>query len=302
MSSTATARDRFADYVPVSERLEQFYSDHPLGRILTSIVEHDAENGFVLIRAEVYRQQEDAVPSATGHAFENRSEGYVNKTSYIENCETSATGRALAMLGYEIKRGIASREEMEKTDRMKQDDQRSEILCPDCGSGASVIKGKPEYGGGYLCYKKKGGCGAKWGSEPAEEKPKRASNKDVNEARRVLVQSVVDAFKTLNKLGDVPPWTPAKSNEYVALHFMGAAGVDELGDDQVSDLLRMLSERIDSLKGGAEKKTNLIASIRSFFDTDKHLENFMKDHGGKKLEELTIPELETIELDVKVPF
>jgi len=164
MSSTATARDRFADYVPVSERLEQFYTDHPQGRILTSIVEHDAENGFVLIRAEIYRQQEDSVPSATGHAFENRSEGYVNKTSYIENCETSATGRALAMLGYEIKRGIASREEMEKTERMKQDDQRSEIVCPDCGSGASVIKGKAEYGGGYLCFKKKGGCGSKWGS------------------------------------------------------------------------------------------------------------------------------------------
>ena len=302
MSSAATARDRFADYVPVSERLEHFYSDHPQGRILTSIVEHDAENGFVLIRAEVYRQQDDSVPSATGHAFENRSEGYVNKTSYIENCETSATGRALAMLGYEIKRGIASREEMEKTDRMKQDDQRSEVMCPDCGSGASVIKGKPEYGGGYLCFKKKGGCGAKWGSETQEEKPKRASKKDVDESRRVLVQSAVDGFKTLNKLGDVPPWTPAKASEYVALHFQGADGVDALDDDQISDLLRMLSERIDSLKGGEEKKANLIASIKSYFDTDLHLENYMKDHGGRKLEELTVTELEKIELDVSVPF
>lgn len=302
MSSTATARDRFADYVPVSERLEQFYTDHPKGRILTSIVEHDAENGFVLIRAEIYRQQDDSVPSSTGHAFENRSEGYVNKTSYIENCETSATGRALAMLGYEIKRGIASREEMEKTERMKQDDQQAEIVCPDCGSGASVIKGKAEYGGGYLCFRKKGGCGAKWGAEPAEEKPKRASSKDVSEARRVLVQSVADAFKTLNALGHVPPWTKKAANGYVSLHFQGAAGVDELEDDQVSDLLRMLSEKIDGLKGGGEKKLSLIASIKSMFDSELHLTNYMKDHGGKKLEDLTVPELEVIEQDVQIPF
>jgi hypothetical protein len=301
MSATQAARDRFADYVPVSERLEHFYSDHPQGRILTNIVEHDAENGFVLIRAEVYREQGDAVPSATGHAFENRSEGYVNKTSYIENCETSATGRALAMLGYEIKRGIASREEMEKTDRMSAEPGHAENVCPNCGETKAVIKGKAEYGGGWLCFLKKGGCGAKWGGE-AEEKPKRASSKDVNESRRVLIQSVADAFKLLNKLGDVPPWTKRSVNEYVALHFQGAAGVDELEDEQVSDLLRMLSEKINSLKGGDEKKKGLIASIETNFDTPQHLENYMKDHGGKNLEELSIPELEAIEKEVGVPF
>lgn len=169
MVAATQAKDRFADYVPVSERLEQFYSDHPEGRILTNIVEHDAENGFVLIRAEVYRQQDDAVPAATGHAFENRSEGFVNKTSYIENCETSATGRALALLGYEIKRGIASKEEMEKTERMATPEQTDAMKCPDCGETKAVIKGKAEYGGGYLCFKKKGGCGAKWDTAPKTE-------------------------------------------------------------------------------------------------------------------------------------
>lgn len=172
MSATQAVKDRFADYVPVSERLEQFYSDHPEGRILTTIVEHDAENGFVLIRAEVYKQMDDAVPIATGHAFENRSEGYVNKTSYIENCETSAAGRALAMAGYEIKRGIASREEMEKTERMNGGGEKPDadaMKCPGCGETKAVIKGKAEYGGGYLCFKKKGGCGAKWANEPKTE-------------------------------------------------------------------------------------------------------------------------------------
>ena len=58
-----------------------------------------------------------------GHAFEERSVGYVNKTSYIENAETSAVGRALALMGYEIARGFASREEMEKVRRYKAAEQ-----------------------------------------------------------------------------------------------------------------------------------------------------------------------------------
>lgn len=115
---SAKVKDRLADYIPVNERLEKFYSDHPSGRVLTSVLEHSAEQGFILMRAEIYRSQEDALPAATGHAFEERSQGYVNPTSYIENCETSAVGRGLALLGYEIKRGIASLEEMQKVERM----------------------------------------------------------------------------------------------------------------------------------------------------------------------------------------
>lgn len=111
------SRDRFEDYVTVAERIEQFYAAYPQGRLLTSIIEHDREAGFVLIRAEAYRNAEDIMPASTGHAFEVRGEGFVNKTSYLENCETSSVGRALALLGFEVRRGIASREEMEKSAR-----------------------------------------------------------------------------------------------------------------------------------------------------------------------------------------
>src|SRR5919107_2367069 len=119
MSRPAGTRDRFEDYVPVAERLEKFYQTFPEGRVTTSIVEHSIESGFVLMRAEVYRSADDAAPAATGHAFEVRGESYVNKTSYVENAETSAVGRALALLGFEVKRGIASREEIQKTARMQ---------------------------------------------------------------------------------------------------------------------------------------------------------------------------------------
>lgn len=107
------------NYVTVAERVAAFYQTYPQGRINTQIVQHDTESGFILMRAEIYRSTDDASPSATGHAFEVRSESYVNKTSYIENAETSSVGRALALLGFEVRRGIASREEMDKTARMQ---------------------------------------------------------------------------------------------------------------------------------------------------------------------------------------
>ena len=112
-----SSRDRFEDYVPVAERVEKFYDRFPDGRVITQILEHDREAGFVLVRADVYRHADDAQPAATGHAFENKDAGYVQRTSYIEVAETSAVGRALALLGFEVRRGIASREEMQKVQR-----------------------------------------------------------------------------------------------------------------------------------------------------------------------------------------
>ena len=119
--SSPPRNDRFEDYVPVAERLEKFYEKFPDGRVITHLIEHNMETGFVLMRAEVYRSPDDAQPAATGHAFEVRGDSFVNKTSYVENCETGAVGRALALLGFEVKRGIASREELEKTARMTPD-------------------------------------------------------------------------------------------------------------------------------------------------------------------------------------
>ena len=108
------------EYITVHERIEKFYAKFPNGRILTSVVEHNAETGFVLIRAEIYRDPEDALPAATGHAYELRSAGHVQQGSYVAVCETSSVGRALALLGFEVRRGVASREEMERGARKQQ--------------------------------------------------------------------------------------------------------------------------------------------------------------------------------------
>lgn len=105
-------------YNPVNKRIIEFYVKYPEGRILTEILKLNEETGFVCMKANIFRNIDDAEPSATGHAFEIRGQGPVNTTSFIENCETSAVGRGLALLGFSIEAGIASREEMEKVERM----------------------------------------------------------------------------------------------------------------------------------------------------------------------------------------
>src|ERR1043166_3852948 len=85
------------EYITVHERIEKFYAKFPQGRIITAILEHDRESGFVLVRAEIYREPDDALPAATGHAYELRSAGHVQQGSYVEVGETSAVGRALAL-------------------------------------------------------------------------------------------------------------------------------------------------------------------------------------------------------------
>ena len=108
------------EYITVHERIEKFYAKFPQGRILTSIVEHNEETGFILMRAEVYREPDETLPAATGHAYELRSAGHVQAGSYVEVCETSSVGRALALLGFEVRRGVASREEVIRGARKQQ--------------------------------------------------------------------------------------------------------------------------------------------------------------------------------------
>ena len=112
------ANFHLSKYIPVHTRIAEFYDKYPDGRIVTEIIRLNEDSGFVCVKASAFRNLDDAEPSATGHAFEIRGHGYVNATSFIENGETSAVGRALANLGFKIDNGIASREEMQKVERM----------------------------------------------------------------------------------------------------------------------------------------------------------------------------------------
>ena len=100
------------DYETVEERLVKFWKDHPDGRIDTLLV--DATLQRFIVKASVYRTEVDAQAWTTGYAEETVSTRGVNSTSALENCETSAIGRALANAGYVTKGKRPSREEMSK--------------------------------------------------------------------------------------------------------------------------------------------------------------------------------------------
>lgn len=101
-----------ADYETVEVRLEKFIKDWPDFRVSTEL-ESFAGNKYI-VKAYLYKSMADHVAFSTGYAEETVSERGVNSTSALENCETSAIGRALANAGYAAKGKRPSREEMSK--------------------------------------------------------------------------------------------------------------------------------------------------------------------------------------------
>jgi hypothetical protein len=101
-----------ADYEPVEVRLEKFIKDHPSFRIATELEVVEASR--YIVKAYLYKDASDGVAWATGYAEETVTSRGVNQTSALENCETSAIGRALANAGYAPKGKRPSREEMSK--------------------------------------------------------------------------------------------------------------------------------------------------------------------------------------------
>ena len=108
-----------SQYETVESRLEKFIGDYPDFRIDT--VMESFINGQFIVRAALYRTFADGVPFSTGYAEEKITDRGVNSTSALENCETSAIGRALANAGYAAKGKRASQSEMAKVARVAND-------------------------------------------------------------------------------------------------------------------------------------------------------------------------------------
>lgn len=115
------ANFNLADYELVETRIGKFYSLYEDGRIVTEnmTTKEERERGLWVVKARLYTSQEDhrlGLPKATGYAFEVDGGYGANKTSALENCETSAIGRALANMALHGSKR-ASREEMSKVER-----------------------------------------------------------------------------------------------------------------------------------------------------------------------------------------
>lgn len=96
-------------YSEVNQRIKAFRMVYPQGSIRTEMLSN--ENGICVFRATVWDETNTLL--ATGHAYEKEDSTFINKTSYIENCETSAIGRALGMAGFGIDVSVASAEEVQ---------------------------------------------------------------------------------------------------------------------------------------------------------------------------------------------
>ena len=118
------------EYAEVNQRIKAFRQVYPTGSIQTIMVSN--ENGVCVFQAVVGYTNENGVYQilGTGTAYEKESSSFINKTSYIENCETSAVGRALGMCGFGIDTSIASAEEVQNAINNQDNDKTEAKATP----------------------------------------------------------------------------------------------------------------------------------------------------------------------------
>ena len=107
-------------YTPVTERVNGFRQGWTNGTIETQIL--SMADGEVIIQATIKDDEGNVL--STGIASEEKGSSFINKTSYIENCETSAIGRALGFLGIGIDESMASAEEVANAMTQQSNEKR----------------------------------------------------------------------------------------------------------------------------------------------------------------------------------
>lgn len=115
------------NYAEVNQRIKAFRMVYPTGTIETKLISN--ENGVCIFKAVVgyLDENQNMIILGTGNAYEKEGSSFINKTSYIENCETSAVGRALGMAGFGIDVSIASAEEVQNAIQQQDDIKAQEI-------------------------------------------------------------------------------------------------------------------------------------------------------------------------------
>ena len=108
------------DYAEVNQRIKAYRMVYPSGTIRTEI--KCLKDGICLIKAEVTDENGELI--GTGHAYEKENSSFINQTSYVENCETSAVGRALGMAGFGIDTSVASAEEVQNAIENQKEDKK----------------------------------------------------------------------------------------------------------------------------------------------------------------------------------
>ena len=109
------------NYEDVNARIKRFRAEYPTGRLIAYIEDIDVVKGTVLVKAEAYREYEDAVPSAVDYAFGNVATLTNNMKKWlIEDTVTSAYGRVIGLLT-PSEGGRPTKQDMEKVERLPAD-------------------------------------------------------------------------------------------------------------------------------------------------------------------------------------
>lgn len=139
--SIQTTAIKGKDYAEVNQRIKAFRMVYPTGFIKTYLISN--ENGICIFRAEVgaYEEEGSCFVFGVGTAYEKENSTFINKTSYIENCETSAVGRALGMAGFGIDTSVASFEEV-KTAIDNQQNDNSKVITKEQAEAYKLTFGK----------------------------------------------------------------------------------------------------------------------------------------------------------------
>jgi len=108
-------------YEDVNTRIKRFWTEFPNGRLAAYIEDINIEKGWILVKAEAYKDAGDPFPAAIDFAFEIRSDKGVNANFWVENCTTSAYGRVIgALTPSDVAR--STRQDMEKVERLTSAD------------------------------------------------------------------------------------------------------------------------------------------------------------------------------------
>lgn len=152
------------NYVMVNERIKEF-RDKYIGWSLTTEIVSLTEDTCVM---KAIVSDDSGIIRATGFAQEDRTSSMINKTSFVENCETSAWGRALGNLGIGIDDSIASAEEVDMAIKKQEVEQNLNLKCDKCGKVLTdkVAKFSKSKFGRELCFE----CQDAVKKEPVEER------------------------------------------------------------------------------------------------------------------------------------
>jgi len=146
---------RGKEYATVAERINAFRKVYPDGKIDTHITK--LEDGMCIITARVWNDEGNLL--ATGTAYEKEGSSNINRTSFIENCETSAVGRALGMAGFGLIGAVATADEVNRAeaalDAIKTEEVRKQEIGIERAVALSNLLRKNGITDWFICEKYK---------------------------------------------------------------------------------------------------------------------------------------------------